>query len=387
VALNLAKSRPTVNANAMEPLFRIDANELVLTVPAGGIRADLLTRPLTELGLMAGAAARVLRVDAPATWRWCTVDAAFIAAVIRDLEGRSHALDVRGVPNELLSLLELSRAGPVATHGSGSQRRPDIRARVGALALAAVEDARLLVELLGQVVLLLPRYAAGRAQIRRADVWEMLADCGHRALPIVAIVNLLMGGILAFVGAVELEDFGAGIYVANLVGIASVRELTPILNAIVIAGRTGASFAATIATMQGNEEIDALTTLGVTAEEYLVLPRVVTLALLMPLFFVYGSVFALAGGLLVATPILGLSPVACLMQTQDAIGGANFAIGALKALVFGAVVALIGCHQGLRASRSAAGVGTATTTAVVNSIIAVIALDALFAVCAHAMRI
>jgi phospholipid/cholesterol/gamma-HCH transport system ATP-binding protein len=162
---------------------------------------------------------------------------------------------------------------------------------------------------MGQVVLLLPKYGAGRARIRRADVWEMLADCGHRALPIVAIVNLLMGGILAFVGAVELEDFGAGIYVANLVGIASVRELTPILIAIVLAGRTGASFAATLATMQGNEEIDALTTLGVPAEEFLVLPRVVTLSLLMPLFFVYGSAFALLGGLLVATPILGLSPV------------------------------------------------------------------------------
>jgi phospholipid/cholesterol/gamma-HCH transport system permease protein len=371
----------------MEPVFHTDANELVLTVPAEGVRADWLGRPLTELGLAAGAAAHALRVDAPPAWRWSTVDAAFLAAVLRELDGPAHALDVRGVPKELQSLLDLSRAGPVASHRSDGQRPTDIRARVGALALAAAEDARLFVELMGKVVLLLPRYAAGRTRIRRADVWEMLADCGHRALPIVAIVNLLMGGILAFVGAVELEDFGAGIYVANLVGIASVRELTPILNAIVLAGRTGASFAATLATMQGNEEIDALTTLGVPAEEFLVLPRVVTLSLLMPLFFLYGSGFALAGGLLVATPILGLSPVAYLMQTQDAIGGANFAIGALKALVFGAVVALIGCHQGLRASRSAAGVGAATTSAVVNSIIAVIALDAVFAVCAHALRI
>jgi len=371
----------------MEPVFRMDADELVLTVPAGGIQADWLARPLTELGLASGASAHVLRVEAPPAWRWSAVDAAFLAAVLGDVEGPVRVLDVRGVPKELHSLLELARAGRVASQDPLIPRRPDIRAHVGALALAAVAGARLFVELMGQVVLLRPRYAAGRARIRRADVWEMLADCGHRALPIVAIVNLLMGGILAFVGAVELEDFGAGIYVANLVGIASVRELTPILNAIVLAGRTGASFAATIATMQGNEEIDALTTLGVPAEEFLVLPRVVTLSLLMPLFFVYGSGFALAGGLLVATPILGLSPVAYLTQTQHAIGGANFALGALKALVFGAVVALIGCHQGLRASRSAAGVGAATTTAVVNSIIAVIALDAVFAICAHALRI
>ena len=371
----------------MEPVFRTDAHELVLTLPAEGVRTDWLARPLSEFGLAPGTVAPVLRVDAPRAWRWGTVDAAFLAAVVRELAGRSQAPDIRGVPTELLSLLELSRAGRVTSHDPGSQRRLGIRARVGRMVLAAVQDARLLVELMGQMVLLLPRYVVGRARVRRADVWEMLAACGHRALPIVAIVNLLMGGILAFVGAVELEDFGAGIYVANLVGVASVRELTPILNAIVIAGRTGASFAAAIATMQGNEEIDALTTLGVTAEEFLVLPRVVTLSLLMPLFFVYGAAFALAGGLLVATPILGLSPVAYLAQTRDAIGGANFAIGALKALVFGAVVALIGCHQGLRAPRSAAGVGAATTTAVVDSIIAVIALDAVFAVCAHALRI
>lgn len=370
----------------MEPVFSIDADEVVLTMPAEGVRADCLARPLTEFGLAPGTAGQVLRVEAAPAWRWSTFDAAFLAAVVGDLDRRVRVLDVRGVPKELQSLLELARAGPAAADDSLGPR-PDIRARLGALALAAVGHAHHFVELMGQVVLLLPRYAAGRARIRRADVAEMLADCGHRALPIVAIVNLLMGGILAFVGAVELQDFGAGIYVANLVGIASVRELTPILNAIVLAGRTGASFAATLATMQGNEEIDALTTLGVPAEEFLVLPRVVTLSLLMPLFFLYGSAFALAGGLLVATPILGLSPVAYLTQTQGAIGGANFAIGALKALVFGAVVALIGCHQGLRAARSAAGVGAATTSAVVNSIIAVIALDAVFAVCAHALRI
>jgi phospholipid/cholesterol/gamma-HCH transport system permease protein len=371
----------------MDPVFRMVADELVLTVPAVGIQTDWLARPLTELGLASDTSAQVLRVEAPPAWRWSAVDAAFLAAVLGTVGGPARMLVVHGVPKELQSLLDLSRAGPAVADDPRGLQRPGIRARVGAQALAAVEDARLFVELMGQVVLLLPSYAAGRARIRRADGWEILADCGHRALPIVAIVNLLMGGILAFVGAVELEAFGAGIYVANLVGVASVRELTPILVAIVLAGRTGASFAATIATMQGNEEIDALTTLGVPAEEFLVLPRVVALSLLMPLFFVYGAAFALAGGLLVATPILGLSPAAYLMQTRDAIVFANFAIGALKAFVFGAVVALIGCHQGLRAARSAAGVGAATTSAVVNSIIAVIALDAVFAVCANALHI
>ncbi|MBV9891153.1 MAG: ABC transporter permease [Rhizobacter sp.] len=372
----------------MDPVFSLGGAELVMRMPAQGIPDDWLARPLAELGLEASAAPRVLRVDAPASWRWSGTDAAFLAAVVRELGGSARAPEVRGVPPELQSLLEVSRDGATVAGTGPVQARPaTLRGRAGAVALAAADGARRFVELLGEVVLLLPRAFALRARVRRADVWQMLAECGHRTLPIVAVVNVLMGGILAFVGAVELADFGAGIYVANLVGIASVRELTPILNAIVLAGRTGASFAATLATMQGNEEIDALTTFGIAPVEFLVLPRVLALSLLMPLTFVYGSVFALAGGMMVATPVLGLSAASYAVQTQGAIGGANFAIGALKALVFGAVVALIGCHQGLRASRSAAGVGAATTSAVVSSIIAVIALDAVFAVCAHALRI
>ena len=212
-------------------------------------------------------------------------------------------------------------------------------------------------------------------------------NSSSRAFAIVAIVNVLMGAILAFVGAVQLKAFGAGIYVANLVGIASVRELTPIITAIVLAGRTGASFAAHIAAMEGNEEVDALTTLGISPIEFLVLPRVVALSLLMPLLYVYGCAFALLGGLLVAMPILDMSATAYIAQTQHAIAGANFAIGALKAQVFGGLVALVGCNYGLRAPRSAAGVGAATTAAVVTSIIGVIVLDAVFAVCAHALGV
>jgi phospholipid/cholesterol/gamma-HCH transport system permease protein len=196
-----------------------------------------------------------------------------------------------------------------------------------------------------------------------------------------------MGAILAFVGAVELKRFGAGIYVADLVGIASVRELTPILTGIVLAGRTGASFAARIATMQGNEEIDALTTLGVSPVEFLVLPRVVALTLLMPLLYVYGCTFAILGGLLVSAPMLDLSSAAYWAETQVSLSAANFAIGGLKSAAFGALVALLGCHYGLQADRSAAGVGTATTGAVVASIVGIIIIDAVFAVCANVLDV
>lgn len=355
------------------PPFSASADgELVLRLPEGGIHPAWLAWPLSELGVDASRSFHRLRVEMPASGRWSTPEAAFLARCIEELKPS----EVEGPPKELTKLLDLARRTHAA---SGVEVRSPAGRRVG--------NAMAFVALLGEIVLELPRFITGQARMRRADVVEALAESSSRALPIVAVTNLLMGAILAFVGAVQLKAFGAGIYAANLVGIASVRELTPILTAIVIAGRTGASFAARIATMQGNEEVDALTALDVRAAEFLVLPRVVALGLLMPLLYVYGCAFALLGGMVTAMPLLDVSSAAYAAQTKQAIAGAHFAIGGLKALVFGVLVALIGCHCGLRAPRSAAGVGSATTSAVVGSILGVIALDALFAVCANVLNV
>jgi len=371
---------------SVRPLFRNEADQLIVAVPENGIDHSSLPQPLEQLGFEDDHRLTCMRVEPAAGWRWSTADAAFLANVVRRLERAGRRVPVSGLPRELEQLLDLARAAPQATT-LGSATRRALTARIGTLVLDAAGEVKAFVDLLGEVVFFVPRLIAARARIRRSELIEVLADSSSRALPIVAIVNVLMGAILAFVGAVQLNTLGAGIYVANLVGIASVRELTPIITAIVLAGRTGASFAAHIATMQGNEEIDALTTLGISPIEFLVLPRVVALSLLMPLLYVYGCAFALLGGLLVAMPILDMSPTAYIAQTQHAIAGANFTIGVLKALVFGGLVALVGCYYGLRAPRSAAGVGGATTAAVVTSIIGVIALDAVFAVCAHALDV
>lgn len=367
-------------------MVTVKGDELVVKMPGRGIDPAWLTRPLEDLGLRACDGVTSMRVESPPEWRWGTADAAFLARVVQQIERPQQKITIQGLPQDLQNLLALARARPSA--GEAIAAAPlGFTAQVGLLAVDRAQNLRVFVNLLGQVVLLLPRFFARRAKIRGAEMLDVLAESSHRALLIVGIVNVLMGAILAFVGAVQLRTFGAGIYVANLVGIASVRELTPILTAIILAGRTGASFAARIATMQGNEEIDALTTLGVSPVEFLVLPRVMALSLLMPLLYVYGCAFALLGGLCVSAPLLDISTAAYAVQTQNAIAGANFAIGGLKAFVFGALVALIGCHYGLRAGRSAADVGSATTTAVVSSIIAIIALDAVFAVCANALGV
>jgi phospholipid/cholesterol/gamma-HCH transport system permease protein len=363
----------------------MDGDELVVHMPGPGIEPSWLARPLEELGLGAGGRVRAMRVETPTGWLWSTADAAFLARVVQYLDRPQQQIIIQGLPQDLHNLLALARARP--SEGRSATAPLGFAARVGLFAVDLARKLRTFVNLIGDVTLLLPRFIAGRAKIRGAEMLEVLAESSSRALLIVGIVNVLMGAILAFVGAVQLRAFGAGIYVADLVGIASVRELTPILTAIVLAGRTGASFAARIATMQGNEEIDALTTLGVSPVEFLVLPRVVALSLLMPLLFVYGCALALFGGLCVSVPFLDLSAVTYTAQTQHAIGAAQFAIGGLKALVFGALVALLGCHFGLHADRSAAGVGAATTSAVVSSIVAIIAVDAVFAVCANALGI
>lgn len=370
----------------MAALFKCEGGELVMTMPERGIDVAWLAQSLAELGLEPGRSFATVRVESPPGWRWNTHDAAFFARLARELEPCGQRIAIEGLPRALEKLLGLARAAPAAV-APGRAGRSGFPERVGWRTLNALGNAFAFVTLLGEVVLLLPRLFTARAKVRGAEVLEVLAESSSRALPIVALVNLLMGAILAFVGAIQLKAFGAGIYVANLVGIASVRELTAILVAIVLAGRTGASFAARIATMQANEEVDALTALGVSAAEFLVLPRVVALSLLMPLLYVYGCVFALAGGMAVSMPVLDVSPSAYLAQTQHAIAQAHFVIGALKAFVFGGLVALIGCHYGLRASRSAAGVGIATTSAVVSSIVGIIALDAVFALCANALKV
>ncbi len=370
----------------MDPLFGTEGGELVVTIPAGGIDPSWLTRPLDELGFPACSGIKALHVESQPDWRWGVVDAAFLARVLHALGAASGELVMVGLPPGLDKLLMLARLSP---HGNGAATRavPGMLARIGLSAGQHARELRAFVALLGEVVLLVPRFAVARAKVRGADVLEVLAESSSRAFAIVAVVNVLMGAILAFVGAVQLRRFGAGIYVADLVGIACVRELTPIITAIVLAGRTGASFAARIATMQGNEEIDALTTLGLQPAEFLVLPRVAALTLLMPLLYVYGCAFAIVGGLWVSGPVLDLSAASYASELQQAVGGANFAIGGLKAGVFGALVALLGCHYALQSDRSAAGVGSATTSAVVSSIIGIIALDAVFAVCANALDV
>lgn len=330
-----------------------------------------------------------LRVDVSSLGRWDIALIAFLKT-LRDLAGAGRAravpIDNSGLPETARRLLALASAGaPEAADAAVPHR--SLTTRIGEAYFAAWSIAVGAAALVGETALRGAAAFAGRTRTRAVDVLQCVRDAGAGALGIVALVNGLVGAILAFVGAVQLQRFGAGIYVANLVGIAVVREMAAIVTGIVMAGRTGGAYAAHLAAMQGNEEIDALDVLGIPVFDFLVLPRIAALVTMMPLLYLYGCAFGLFGGYVVSIATLDLTSAAFMEQLRGAVAGTQFAIGLAKSVVFGALVALAGCQIGLRAGRSAADVGHAATEAVVAGIVGVIALDAIFAVCTNALGI
>ena len=199
-------------------------------------------------------------------------------------------------------------------------------------------------------------------------------------LPIVTLISVLIGLILAFVGAVQLEMFGAQIYVANLVGLGMAREMGAMMTGIIMAGRTGAAFAAQIGTMQVNEEIDALQTMGISPMDFLVMPRMIALIVMMPLLCLYANFMGILGGMFVGMSMLDISFAQYLEQTRSAISMTDFSLGLVKSVVFGVIVAMSGCLRGIQCGRSSTAVGNAATSAVVTGIVLIVIFDSLLTV-------
>lgn len=300
---------------------------------------------------------------------------------------RNLEFDRSGLPAGVSRLLALARAVPVkadAARGDGDDSLPT---RVGRSVLESWRGLDQAIAFLGEIVLALGRLMIGRARFRRVDFLQALQDAGAASLPIVTIVSLLIGLTIAFVGAIQLRQFGADIYVANLVGLAMTREMAALMTGIVLAGRIGAAYAAQLGTMQGNEEIDALSTIGISPIDFLVLPRVLALALMMPLLFVYSCFLGILGGYIVGTTMLGLSGTAYITQTENGVHMIHFWVGFSKSVVFGMLVAFAGTLRGMQAGRSAQAVGVAATSAVVTSIVLIIVVDAIFAVMTNLLGI
>jgi phospholipid/cholesterol/gamma-HCH transport system permease protein len=300
--------------------------------------------------------------------------------------GKTAHLDDADLPETAKRLLALAETGTAAANHE-MVVHSSLATQVGEKYFGTLSGIGEISALVGETALKGPAALAGQTQTRFTDFLQHVRDAGAGALVITATVTGLIGAILAFVGAVELERFGAGIYVADLVGIAVVREMAAIGTAIVMAGRTAGAYAAQLATMQGNEEIDALNVLGIRVFDFLVLPRIAALVTMMPLLYLYGCAVGLLGGLLVSIGTFGITPALFVEELRRAVLMKEFYIGLTKSIAFGALLAIAGCHIGLNAGRSAADVGQAATEAVVAGIVGIIVVDAVFAICLHTLGI
>lgn len=302
----------------------------------------------------------------------------YIFHLQRQATARGQSVDLDSLPQGAAPLMRLTSSS--VTSSQASRTRLSLPARLGKIAHNWLQGGMEFIDFLGLSVLSFARLVMGKSIFRRQDLLGQLFFCGAKALPIVSLISLLVGLILAFVGAVQLKYFGAQIYVADLVGIAMTREMGAMMTGIIMAGRTGAAFAAQLGTMQVNEEIDALSTLGISPFDFLVLPRVLALVAMMPLLCLYADAVGILGGSIVGLGMLDLSLPLYWSQTVAAVTLPYVWLGVVKSCFFGFIVALVGCLRGLQAGRSAQAVGQAATSAVVTIIVGIIVMDGLFAV-------
>lgn len=331
--------------------------------------------------------ARRLSFDATGVERWDTAIVTFLGRIVELAGARSIEVDRSGLPPGVQRLLRLAEAVPEKQGARGQAASRGWLERVGLQAIAASRSARDFLSFLGEATVASANLLRLRARVPLADVLLFVQGAGIEALPIVTLISFLVGLILAFVGSVQLEQFGATIYVANLVAIGMAREMGAIMTGVIMAGRTGAAFAAQLGTMKVTEEIDALTTLGIKPVEYLVLPRVIALSLMMPLLCIYSDFIGIVGGTVVGVGLLDLNLSQYLNQTLRYATLTQFATGVFKSWVFGVLIALSGCLRGLECGDSASAVGDAATSAVVTSIVLLVIADGLFAVIFNALGI
>ncbi len=318
---------------------------------------------------------------------WDSVLLTFLIRVRTLASSNNIPVEEDTLPEGVQRLLALASAVPERKWGKKELARFPILERFGESALIFWRSLLDMTDFIGNASIAFMRLVTGKARFRRSDLFLIIQQCGAQALPIVSLISILVGLILAFIGAIQLKIFGAQIYVASLVGIGMVRVLAAIMTGIIMAGRTGASFAAQLGTMQVNEEIDALKTLGISPMEFLVLPRMLALFLMMPLLSLYADLMGMLGGLIISVSMLDLNFMEYYNKTCESVNLNDFWIGLFSAAVFGVLVALSGCMRGMQCGRSAAAVGEATTSAVVTGIVSIVVAMAVITVVCNVLNI
>jgi len=315
---------------------------------------------------------RSVRFDAKALSSWDSSILIFLTKVTEHCRQRDIVTDREGLPKGIRRLLELAEKVPEQEGAKQATDRPSFLARVGTTTTGSYVSLSEMLRFLGEVTLAFVKLVKMRARYRTADLFLIIQECGAQALPIVTLISFLVGVIMAFVGAIQLQQFGAQVYVADLVGIAVVRDMGAMMTGIIMAGRTGAAFAAQLGTMKVTQEIDALITLGFSPLEFLVLPRMIALCLMMPLLCLYSDLMGVLGGAAVGLWMLDLSWTTYYHQTVHAITLTALFGGVFKGVIYGVLIAISGCLRGMQCGGSASAVGEAATSAVVTSIVFIV---------------
>ena len=319
--------------------------------------------------------------------RWDSLLMTELIKLITYSEEKGISVDIKTLPSGIQGLLGLVSAVPERA----GVRRQSIQLPwleiIGHCGLHLQSDINALIVFIGNLTLSVTAFFRGKAHFRWLDLWRNIQDCGPSALPIITLISLLVGLILAFVGSVQLSLFGAQLYIADLVGLGMSREMGGLMTAVIMSGRTGAAYAAQLGTMQVNNEIDALETMGFDPMEFLVLPRVLALIFVMPLLCLYADLMGIIGGALVTVNFFEVSLVEYLHRTVNSIHVMDLSVGVFKCTVFGVLIALSGCMRGMQCGRSASDVGDATTSAVVTGIVFIVIADSLMTIICNRLGI
>lgn len=308
--------------------------------------------------------------------QWDSSLAVALLQLARWCEQRQITLDANATPETLQQLLNLATAIP-AYQPTTNTDKIRLLAQLQKTFDAQWQGVARTLTFIGDISLAFINWLRGNAKSRKQDIFFFIDQVGPRALAIVTLIALLVGMILAYLGSVQLRQLGAQVYVADLVAIGMVREMGALMTAVIMAGRTGAAYAAQLGTMQVNEEIDALKTMGISTMEFLVLPRLLALVFIMPLLCIYADVVGMFGGALVATS-MDVNFSQYILQTQGAVDLMDVMTGLIKSIFFGVLIAVAGCQAGIDCGRNSDAVGMAATNAVVRAIVYLVVADAAF---------
>jgi phospholipid/cholesterol/gamma-HCH transport system permease protein len=376
-------------AEPCELSFEKPAEDTLRVRLKGSWTIDQQLPSVKEIGrqVESDAAIKQIAFDTAALSDWDSGLLSFLTKIITESSAKNIAVNQEGLSEGIQKLLKLAFAVPERKGARKEAVREPLLDRIGASTIAAGQASVDTLGFIGEAFLALLKFFVGKARFQRSELMLTIQQCGVQALPIVSLISVLVGLIFAFIGAVQLMMFGAQIFVADLVAIAMTRVMGAVMVGVIMAGRTGAAFAAQIGTMQVNEEIDALQTLGISPMEFLVLPRMLALILMMPLLVVYADLMGILGGFIVGVGMLDITVKQYINQTINAMNLYHFFIGIVHALVFGVLVALAGCLRGIQCGRSASAVGQATTSAVVTSIVAIVLATAVITVVCNLLGI